>query len=418
MRLLLLLFGLLCCVIELSAQQVNSGAKADTESPETAPSNWDDRYPFPSIEKILAFQADGCRIDSMRYYAPYMDSVIWRTPYTDTMLRRIQELSLAGVDDPWSAVRRDTLAGISRERIIKHGTQYPLEAFLYKADKLSLSAEWEVWIALSRDGGKHWQHYFTGLYENQPICPKWYSQLPLFVDGHTLQIEAALMQQTGPLTLPFPLKPSSRMIKDGIVVQFDLDQITRDSDGDGWTDILERHLHTNPYRKDTDRDGIADPIDLNPRHNLRPKEMTALYEFLVNNETAPAHLTTQIAFCGQEDAATNPQGWITIPNSHRGSHYCATDSTYSVLIITDDPAIQAIQPKYVRTTILSMEKFCASCCYESPGIQRFAILECKRAEAAKEVFVITYDYKTWSKTFLARKVGNKWQIKLIETLIF
>ena len=354
----------------------------------------------------------------MRYYAPYMDSVIWRTPYTDTMLRKIHELRLAGVDDPWSEVKRDTLAGISCDQIIKHGKQYPLEAFLYKADKLSLSAEWEVWIALSRDGGKHWQHYFTGLYENQPICPKWYSQLPLFVDGHTLQIEAALMQQTGPLMLPFPLKPSSRMIKDGVVVQFDLDRITRDSDGDGWTDILERHLHTNPYRKDTDRDGIADPIDLNPRHNLRPKEMTALYEFLVNNETAPAHLTTRIAFCSQEDAATNPQGWITIPNSHRGSHYCATDSTYSVLIITDDPAIQAIQPKYVRTTILSREEFCASCYYDSPGIQRFAFLNCKRAEAAKEVFVITYDYKTWSNTFLARKVGNKWQIKLIETLIF
>lgn len=418
MRLFLLLFGLFCCVIEPSAKQVNSGAKADTESPETAPSNWGDRYPFPSIEKILAFQADGCRIDSMRYYAPYIDSVIWRTPYTDTMLRKIHELRLAGVDDPWSEVKRDTLAGISCDQIIKHGKQYPLEAFLYKADKLSLSAEWEVWIALSRDGGKHWQHYFTGLYENQPICPKWYSQLPLFVDGHTLQIEAALMQQTGPLTLPFPLKPSSRMIKDGIMVQFDLDRITRDSDGDGWTDILECHLHTNPYRKDTDRDGIADPIDLNPRHNLRPKKMTALYEFLVNNETAPAHLTIRIAFCSQEDAATNPQGWITIPNSHRGSHYCATDSTYSVLIITDDPAIQAIQPKYVRTTILSREEFCASCYYDSPGIQRFAFLNCKRAEAAKEVFVITYDYKTWSNTFLARKVGNRWQIKLIETLIF
>lgn len=418
MRLLLLLFGLFCCVIVFFVQQVNSGAKADTESPETASSDGNDRYPFPSIEKILAFQADGCRIDSMRYYAPYMDSVIWRTPYTDTMLRKIHELRLAGVDDPWSEVKRDTLAGISCERIIKHGKQYPLEAFLYKADKLSLSAEWEVWIALSRDGGKHWQHYFTGLYENQPICPKWYSQLPLFVDGHTLQIEAALMQQTGPMALPFPLKPSSRMIKDGIVVQFDLDRITRDSDGDEWTDILERHLHTNPYRKDTDRDGIADPIDLNPRHNRRPKKMTALYEFLVNNETAPAHLTTQIAFCSQKDAATNPQGWITIPNSHRGSHYCATDSTYSVLIITDDPAIQAIQPKYVRTTILSREEFCASCCYDSPGIQRFTFLESKRVEKGKDIFVIDYTYKSWSNTFLARKVGNRWQIKLIDTLIF
>ena len=42
-----------------------------------------------------------------------------------------------------------------------------------------------------------------------------------------------------------------------------------DSDGDGWNDEKEKQLGTNPYNKDTDGDGIIDPIDSNP---LVPEE--------------------------------------------------------------------------------------------------------------------------------------------------
>ncbi|MBW2261340.1 MAG: PQQ-binding-like beta-propeller repeat protein, partial [Deltaproteobacteria bacterium] len=40
--------------------------------------------------------------------------------------------------------------------------------------------------------------------------------------------------------------------------------LSRDSDKDGWTDIVEKRLGTNPTRKDTDKDGLKDPEDPSP----------------------------------------------------------------------------------------------------------------------------------------------------------
>jgi len=39
-----------------------------------------------------------------------------------------------------------------------------------------------------------------------------------------------------------------------------------DSDRDGWTDIQEREVHTNPFDVDSDHDGIQDPEDPEPLH--------------------------------------------------------------------------------------------------------------------------------------------------------
>ena len=47
----------------------------------------------------------------------------------------------------------------------------------------------------------------------------------------------------------------------GTEVQFALDDIERDSDGDGWTDIEEGRIGTNPHAPDSDGDGIPDGRD-------------------------------------------------------------------------------------------------------------------------------------------------------------
>jgi hypothetical protein len=41
--------------------------------------------------------------------------------------------------------------------------------------------------------------------------------------------------------------------------------LLRDSDRDGWSDPLERRLHTDPDAADTDEDGLEDPVDPAPR---------------------------------------------------------------------------------------------------------------------------------------------------------
>jgi hypothetical protein len=50
----------------------------------------------------------------------------------------------------------------------------------------------------------------------------------------------------------------------GVEMQFALEEIERDSDGDGWTDFEEGRIGTNPHAADSDGDGIPDGRDVCP----------------------------------------------------------------------------------------------------------------------------------------------------------
>jgi hypothetical protein len=50
----------------------------------------------------------------------------------------------------------------------------------------------------------------------------------------------------------------------GETVQIAIDEIERDSDGDGWTDLEEARIGTNPHNTDSDDDGIPDGRDVCP----------------------------------------------------------------------------------------------------------------------------------------------------------
>ena len=68
--------------------------------------------------------------------------------------------------------------------------------------------------------------------------------------------DATSLAWTGPRTLTF--KVAARTLP--IV----LDEVERDSDGDGWTDLEEARLGTNPRDRDSDGDGLPDGRDVCP----------------------------------------------------------------------------------------------------------------------------------------------------------
>ena len=79
-------------------------------------------------------------------------------------------------------------------------------------------------------------------------------------------VEGAILRPSG------PRPPSAPAPGDRQHWTLVLDEISRDSDGDGWTDIEERRLGTDPRDADSDDDGITDERDVCPRHSPSPFE--------------------------------------------------------------------------------------------------------------------------------------------------
>ena len=96
---------------------------------------------------------------------------------------------------------------------------------------------YDYWIAHSKDG-EEWKKYFTGEIIRDDYKVK------LHVTSEYIEI----------------VEPHAKNRK--IVIP--IERLTRDSDGDGLTDIAENRLCTDPDEIDTDDDGIPDNLDRNP----------------------------------------------------------------------------------------------------------------------------------------------------------
>jgi outer membrane protein assembly factor BamB len=90
-----------------------------------------------------------------------------------------------------------------------------------------------------------------------------------------------------------------------------------DSDGDGWTNKIEARLSTNPYKADSDDDGLADGEDMNPLAAPRPLReaeqiLYAAYEAIFwGRESEVARLLKLPV--GIERFEVPSWGWIVIP---------------------------------------------------------------------------------------------------------
>ncbi len=121
------------------------------------------------------------------------------------------------------------------------------------------------WLHLSRDGGKTWgQPLYLALQQYEPYDVVTNSHLPL-LNGRKLQIEVEV-KEVDPSKVMFPpiALRTQRTARD-LYIELPLDEIERDSDGDGLTDLLEEKLHTNPFDADTDHDGLSDAVDPLPQ---------------------------------------------------------------------------------------------------------------------------------------------------------
>jgi len=125
------------------------------------------------------------------------------------------------------------------------------------------------WLLQSKNGGRTWQTpLYLGFQKYQPYVVLPEGRLPM-LKGNNLRLEVDV-EELDPASITFPpmMLRSRRQARD-LYITLPLAALRRDSDHDGYTDILESRLNTNPGNRDTDGDGISDRRDDFPQVSVR-----------------------------------------------------------------------------------------------------------------------------------------------------
>jgi len=127
------------------------------------------------------------------------------------------------------------------------------------------------WLVQSKNGGRTWQTpLYLGFQKFAPYVVLPGGRLPM-LQGDNLRLEVDV-EELDPASITFPpvMLRARRQARD-LYITLPLAALRRDSDRDGFTDILEARLNTDPGKRDTDGDGINDRRDDFPHVSARGK---------------------------------------------------------------------------------------------------------------------------------------------------
>ena len=344
----------------------------------------------PVNKKIVSnYDDDFFKFAKVDNYTPYNDTLFF-TPYQDSLFQLGLKYWMTD-----SLVRY--IGGIDKYQILKQEKKGNVEAFVYYDSKYveTFTGEPELWVAYSDDNGKSWSNYYTGIVQKQPLYVKWYSSYPLINEQGDLQIEACLLRQMSSFILPFGA-PSYQLVKDGLLLTLDLRTLRKDSDGDGLTDIVEAKCRTDPNNDDTDDDGIPDNLDMNPRFASNRTDKSIIFEALINGDE-------KICYDFKDCESV-------LSIDERPEIHCVVDTTETILIVTDEPGLQNIQPKSYRVIILTTEEYESNPRYFQNDLCRMRISPLFKADGEKDTYIFDYGFNTWGAGYCVKKTAKGWRI--------
>lgn len=341
----------------------------------------EDFYKPVAKPKVLTYTLPQIRIRKIKKYTPFQ-----------ALLHHSPEQNLAMISDPNRNSFFYTIgsSGIDRFQIIKRGIVGNTHAILYRDAKYSQGKD--VWLALYNPKQERWEKYYTGLTQSFPLHLKWDSQVPLFKNDQTVQIEGAYTREVHLKQNHF--YPSLELIQDGVVVEIDIARIIADSDKDGLTDVLEEKLLLNPKKCDSDGDGVIDSLDPNPRFSLPRTELAWIYEAVYYEPYHLENLFYPILFMPLKYAMYSLAG----------------PDAFTYLIVSDDKDIQSIGLSGSRLIILTTEEYEAQ---KDFGLKEFRQIYFDGLTKApgEDTYKIMVSSGSGGSEYTIRKGKNGWEVR-------
>jgi len=342
----------------------------------------DPRSEFNALDRdfVLNFKSDFFEIKQLDNFVPY-DSTKFMFPNQDLEIIGKTVTNNNGMFD------YERIGNVLKSCIFKYEKKGKKEAFLYQDSKLWTR---EIWLAYKEKND--WEYYFTGISLQYPYLVKWYSAIPLMIAENKFQIEAASFQKVISTAENGSWKTVNKLIKDGIALVFDLKTLRKDSDHDGFTDIRERSLCTNPYDKDTDKDGIPDNLDLNPCHSTHRSDKTALYENIING-------------CDS----------MIIPFNEGAVKQLANSKTETYLIVSDDPGMLNVEPRSKRVIVVTTKELDELRYKFTPLPQVLRISPLFKVDGEENTYLIDWSLKDWGGQYLIKKTKSHWMLQSLHS---
>ncbi len=330
----------------------------------------------------------------------------------DPVQQRTKDLPYESPDARYN-VRQEEFAkkmsGIPIPLIIKTGKLKETIAILYTTDSFLSN---DYYIKISKDNGKTWRNYFTGLVANHHYFLKNNSQYPLWKDENHLQIEADIRRMTRHAV--YGVSPEYTTVKNNVLLTFNLDEILKDSDGDGINDIEEtRKLFTNPYSKDTDGDGIGDAEDRNPKYQSSANDFTRLLQgIMYGNYPVTVHQQPWY----EEFFIQLPTFEEDIKIQREELPKRKEDFIHSLnykVIVTDDENLKRIEPIDEKIIFLTSKEYIEYS--KLTYMNRFKTYYSKifRCDEEKDTYIFMIDDTATGLTYLIKKTSEGWIVRII-----
>lgn len=341
-------------------------------------------------KKVTTHQIGSFHYKRIADFSPYSESTRG-TPYQDS----VWAVFFDNIDNPHYSVPQKIVGGIDELYIIKYEKKDHVEAILYTNNRFEEGYS-GISVAYSSNAGRTWDYYYTGLTQD-PLFVKWYSKYPLIDDEGNIQIEACMTKWVSSTLFS---NPGYKVTKDGLLLTIDMETLRMDSDGDGLTDIEETKLRTDPFNVDTDNDGIPDNLDLNPRCNVPRTGKTLVYEAIINGEPESHHF--------------GEKGTLFLPFDEKVEPNFATDTTPTVMILTDDLDIMSVQPQNVRVIFLTSEEYAKTKDQFRSDLSQLKIITVKQDNGGFKVFKSKFN---WGTDYQVKKTTEGWIVEVISDWI-